>query len=180
MRDDLEKILFEEEIILRRLDALAAEILRDYQNRELTLIVVLNGSFIFAADLLRRLPQRLQLGFLSVASYQGGTKSTGKLVLHPLPLPQISGRDILILEDVLDSGLTLGAILEELRAQRPASIKVCVLLRKEKVRLRQVEPDYVGFEIGDEFVVGYGLDHMEHYRNLPCIGVLRNELIAES
>ena len=178
MQEDLERILFNEQTILRRLDEIAAQISADYRERELTVIAVLNGSLIFMADLLRRIPLPLKLDCLSVASYHGGTQTTGDVVFKQIALPDVAGRHILILDDILDSGVTLAAIAEKLRAAQPLSVKICVLLRKKKIRLRQVQADYIGFDIGDEFVVGYGLDYMERYRNLPCIGVLRKELIA--
>ena len=178
MLADLERVLFDEATILRRLDEIAAQISEEYQNRELTVIAVLNGGLIFMADLLRRIPLPLKLDCLSVASYHGGMATTGEVVFKQIALPDVAGRHILILDDILDSGVTLAAISEKLRSARPKSVKICVLLRKEKVRLRQVEADYIGFEIGDEFVVGYGLDYMERYRNLPCIGVLRSDLIG--
>jgi len=177
MQEDLERVLFDEATILRRLDEIAGQISADYRGRELTVIAVLNGSFIFMADLLRRIPLPLKLDCLSVASYHGGTESTGEVVFRQVALPDVVGRHILILDDILDSGITLGAISEKLRSENPLSVKICVLLRKKKPRLRQVKADFVGFDIGDEFVVGYGLDYMERYRNLPCIGVLRKERI---
>ncbi len=178
MQDDLERILFDEPTILARLDQIAAEIVRDFTERELTVIAILNGSLMFMADLLRRLPLPLKLDCLSVASYHGGVKSTGELVFRQVALPDIAGRHILILDDILDSGTTLAAVRQKLETAGPLSVRVCVLLQKKKTRLRPTEADYVGFEIEDEFVVGYGLDYMERYRNLPCIGVLRKELIA--
>jgi hypoxanthine phosphoribosyltransferase len=177
MQEDLERVLFDEPTILRRLDELAAEISAEYQNRELTVIAVLNGSIILMADLLRRIPLPLKLDCLGVASYHGATTSTGEIVFKQVVLPDVMGRHILILDDILDSGATLAAIRDKLVTQQPLSVKICVLLRKLKQRLRPVEADYVGFNIADEFVVGYGLDYMEHYRNLPCIGVLRKENI---
>jgi hypoxanthine phosphoribosyltransferase len=177
MQADLDRILFDETTILRRLDEIAAQISADYRNRELTVIAVLNGSIIFMADLLRRIPLPLKLDCLSVASYHGGTETTGEVVFRQVALPDIAGRHILLLDDILDSGTTLSAIRQKLEVVGPLSVKVCVLLRKTKIRLRPVEADYVGFEIADEFVVGYGLDYMERYRNLPCIGVLRSALI---
>jgi len=177
MQEDLDSVLFDEPTILRRLDELAEDITREYQNRELTIIAVLNGSLIFMADLLRRIPLPLKLDCLSVASYHGGTKTTGEVIFKQLALPDVAGRHILILDDILDSGLTLAAIREKLTTEQPLSVKICVLLRKLKERLRPVEADYVGFNIGDEFVVGYGLDYLERYRNLPCIGVLRKDKI---
>ncbi len=178
MQEDLERVLFDEPTILRRLDELAAEITGEYQNRELTVIAVLNGSLIFAADLLRRIPLPLKLDCLSVASYHGGTTTTGEVIFKQIALPAVAGRHILILDDILDSGVTLAAIRDKLTTERPLSVKICVLVRKLKARLHPVEADYVGFNIGDEFVVGYGLDYLERYRNLPCIGVLRKERIA--
>jgi hypoxanthine phosphoribosyltransferase len=178
MQADLERILFDEMTIHRRLDELAARITADYQNREVTVVAILNGSLILMADLLRRIPLPLKLDCLSVASYHGGTKSAGELAFRQVPLPDIAGRHVLILDDILDSGVTLATIREKLEAAGPLSIRICVLLEKKRTRERAVEPDYVGFEIADEFVVGYGLDYMERYRNLPCIGVLRKELIA--
>ncbi|MBA3833787.1 MAG: hypoxanthine phosphoribosyltransferase [Chthoniobacterales bacterium] len=180
MFEDLERVLFDEATILRRLDEIAAQISADYQSQELTVIAVLNGSLIFMADLLRRIPLPLKLDCLSVASYRGGTRSSGEVVFKQLALPDVAGRHILILDDILDSGVTLAAISEKLRTEKPLSVKVCVLLRKRKIRLRRVEADYIGFDIEDEFVVGYGLDYMEQYRNLRCVGVLRTDLVASA
>ena len=179
MQEDLERILFDEATIHRRLDELAARISEDYQDRELTVVAILNGSVILMADLLRRIPLPLKLDCLSVASYHGGTKSVGELVFRQVALPDVAGRNILILDDILDSGVTLATIREKLETASPLSVRICVLLEKKRTRTRAVEPDYVGFEIADEFVVGYGLDYMERYRNLPCIGVLRKELISQ-
>ena len=178
MQDDLERVLLDEATILSRLDEIAGQISEDYRERELTVIAVLNGSLIFMADLLRRIPLPLKLDCLSVASYHGGTKSTGEVVFRQVALPDVEGRHILILDDILDSGLTLSAIRRKLEQANPLSVRVCVLLQKRIVRVEPVHADYVGFEIGNEFVVGYGLDYMERYRNLPCIGVLRKELIG--
>lgn len=178
MQEDLERILFDETAILQRIEELAAIITEEYQDRELTVIAVLNGSLIFAADLLRRIPLPLKLDCLSVASYHGGMTSMGEVVFNQIAPPDVAGRDILILDDILDSGVTLAAIRDKLKTERPLSVKICVLLRKLKPRLQPIEADHVGFDIGDEFVVGYGLDYMERYRNLPCIGVLRKDKIA--
>ena len=145
MQADLERVLFDEPTILRRLDEIATQISEDYRDRDLTVIAILNGSLMFMADLLRRIPM---------------------------------DRHVLLLDDILDSGGTLSAIREKLQTAKPRSIGICVLLQKKKARQQPVDADYVGFEIEDEFVVGYGLDFMERYRNLPCIGVLRKELIA--
>lgn len=180
MQADLDRILFDEATIHRRLDELAARISHDYRHRELTVVAVLNGSVILMADLLRRIPLPLKFDCLSVASYHGGTKPAGEPVFRQVPLPDIAGRHVLILDDILDSGGTLASIREKLETAGALSVRICVLLEKKKSRTRAVEPDYVGFEIADEFVVGYGLDYMERYRNLPCIGVLRKDLIART
>ena len=175
MQGDLDRILFHETTILSRLDQLAAQISADYKERELTVIAVLNGSLMFMADLLRRIPHPLKLDCLSVASYHGKTETSGEVVFKQIALPDVANRHILILDDILDSGHTLAAIRDKLETARPRSIRVCVLLSKKKARARAVSADYIGFEIEDEFVVGYGLDFMERYRNLPYIGVLRKE-----
>ncbi len=178
MQSDLERVLFEEATILRRLDEMAAQISEDYRDRELTVIAILNGSLMFMADLLRRIPLPLKLECLSVASYHGKTKTSGEVIFKQVA-SDVADRHLLILDDILDSGQTLVAVREKLQMANPRSIRVCVLLRKKKLRERPANADYVGFEIEDEFVVGYGLDFMERYRNLPCIGVLRKELIAQ-
>ncbi|MDQ6623772.1 MAG: hypoxanthine phosphoribosyltransferase [Verrucomicrobiota bacterium] len=178
MQEDLERILFKEETIHARLDEIAAQITRDYRDLDLTVVAILNGSLIFMADLLRRIPLPLKLDCLSVASYHGGLQTSGELIFRQVALPDIAGRHLLILDDILDSGLTLAAVRDKLQTAGPLSVRACVLLQKKKTRLRTVDADYAGFDIEDEFVVGYGLDYMERYRNLPCIGVLRKELIS--
>ncbi len=170
-------MLYHESTILSRLDELAHQISWDYRDLELTVVAVLNGSFMFMGDLLRRIPLPLRVDCLSVASYVGN-RSSGVVTFDQLTMPAIAGRHVLILDDILDSGNTLYAVRERLQAEGPKSIKLCVLLRKDRVREKPVEADYVGFDIADEFVVGYGLDFMERYRNLPCIGVLSEEVIS--
>jgi len=177
MQADLDRILFDEKTILRRLDELAAQISADYHGCELTVIAILNGSLIFMADLLRRIPLPLKLDCLSVASYHGGLQTSGELIFRQVASPDVAGRHILLLDDILDSGTTLDAIQERLETASPRSVRICVLLRKTKLRQRAIDADYIGFDIADEFVVGYGLDYMERYRNLPYIGVLRKELM---
>lgn len=177
MTDDVAKILLGERVILSRLDELALRITEDYRGKELTVIAILNGSFIFLADLLRRIPLPVQVESLSIASYDG-VKSTGSVEFRQSRLADVRGRHVLLLDDILDSGLTLYAVRERLADGTGAlSIRSCVLLRKSVPRSRQVDADYVGFDIPDEFVVGYGLDYNERYRNLPYIGVLTDEAI---
>jgi hypoxanthine phosphoribosyltransferase len=180
MRGDLERVLFDEPAIHRRLDDIAAQISSDYRERELTVIAVLHGSLMFVADLLRRIPLPLKLECLSVASYHGTAQTSGEVIFKQITLPNVAGGDVLILDDILDSGHTLAAVRETLETAKPHSIRVCVLLSKKKQRAREVQTDYVGFEIDDEFVVGYGLDFRERYRNLPYIGVLRKELLEQT
>jgi hypoxanthine phosphoribosyltransferase len=179
MRGDLDRVLFDEPAIHRRLDDMAARISKNYRDRELTVIAVLNGSLMFMSDLLRRIPLPLKLDCLSVMSYHGKAQTSGEVIFKQVALPDVVDRHILILDDILDSGHTLAAICEKLETAKPRSIRVCVLLSKRKQRIRHVDADYIGFEIEDEFVVGYGLDFMERYRNLPYIGVLRKELITQ-
>jgi hypoxanthine phosphoribosyltransferase len=178
MQGDLERVLFDEPAIQRRLDEIAAQISADYRDRELTVIAVLNGSLMFMADLLRRIPLPLKLDCLSVATYHGKAQTSGEVIFKQIALPDVMDRHVLLLDDILDSGGTLNAIRERLETARPRSIRICVLLQKRKRRQQPLKADYVGFEIEDEFVVGYGLDFMERYRNLRCIGVLRKELIG--
>ena len=163
MLNDIERTLLHEQTILRRLDELGEQITRDYDGRDLTVIAVLNGSILFVADLMRRIQLPLRLDCISVSSYHGGTESTGTVTFDQTSLPDVSGRHVLILDDILDTGRTLHAIRLRLREEAsPLS-----------VRMEDLDADYVGFDIGDEFVVGYGLDYREQYRNLPFIGVLK-------
>ena len=180
MQGDIQRVLFDEPAIHRRLDELAAQISNDYQGRDLTVIAILNGSLIFMADLLRRIPLPLKLDCLGVASYHGTRETSGEVVFKQVALPDLIDRHILILDDILDSGHTLAAIRDKLETAKPRSTRICVLLSKKKQRARNVDVDYAGFEIEDEFVVGYGLDFMERYRNLPYVGVLRKGLLAQS
>src|SRR6266853_5435555 len=180
MHADIERVLFDEPAIHRRLDQMAAQISEDYRDRELTVIALLTGSLMFMSDLLRRIPLPLKLDCLSVVSYHGKAQTSGEVIFKQLALPDATDRDILILDDILDTGYTLAAVRKKLETAKPRSVRVCVLLNKKKQRARCVDTDYVGFEIEDEFVVGYGLDFRERYRNLPYIGVLRKELLQQS
>ena len=179
MLEDIAEILFHESTILSRLDGLAGQITEDYRGKDLTVIAVLNGSFIFMADLLRRIPLPLQVDTLSVSSYHG-TKTTGNVVFRQTQIADVSGRHVLLIDDILDSGLTLRAVRERVeRESRAASVRSCALLRKAVARPRTADADYVAFDIPDVFVVGYGLDYNERYRNLPFVGVLTDEAIRK-
>ncbi len=178
MLADISKVLYHESTILSRLDELAHTLTEEYRGKDLTCVAILNGSFIFMADLLRRIPLPLQVDCWSVSSYHG-TTSSGQVNFRQTQLADVRGRHVLILDDILDSGVTLRAIHDRLAAESGAlSLKICVLLRKQIGQARPIDADYVGFDIPNEFVVGYGLDYNEHYRNLPFIGVISEAAIA--
>jgi hypoxanthine phosphoribosyltransferase len=181
MLDDVERILFHEQTILSRLDEMARDITNFYAGEELTVVAVLNGSLIFAADLLRRIPLPLKLDCLSVSSYHGGTESSGVVTFDQNSMPDVKDRHVLVIDDILDSGRTLHAICRRIRGElEPKSVRVCVLLSKRCPRAEELEADFVGFDIDNEFVIGYGLDFAEHYRNLPFVGVLKHEVFERS
>ncbi len=178
MNNSIQRVLLAETTILARLGALAEEITRDYRGKDLTVVAILNGSIIFSADLLRRIPLPLQVDGWRASSYEG-TESTGQITFSQENLANLAGRDVLLLDDILDTGLTLSTVRDHFAATSgAASVKTCVLLRKDVKRTHAIDADYVGFDIPNEFVVGYGLDYNEKYRNLPYIGILTNEAIA--
>jgi len=179
MRSEIRGILFRESTIMSRLDEMANDISHDYAGQVLTVVAVLNGSLMFGADLLRRIEMPLRLDCLSVSSYHGAS-TTGIVRFNQDRLPDVQGRHVLLLDDILDSGNTLHAIRDRfLRETNPLSVKICVLLRKDVPRARELEADYIGFDIANEFVVGYGLDYMERFRNLPYIGVISDAAIEK-
>ncbi|MFD0894898.1 hypoxanthine phosphoribosyltransferase [Luteolibacter ambystomatis] len=177
MRADIERILIDEEIIEKRLDRMAEEIGRDFPQGNLLAIILLKGALVFAADLLRRVPRQLELECLNVSSYHGGLESSGTVKFLDRSFPEVRGRHVLLLDDILDTGRTLHAVAERLRAEGAQAVHTCVLLAKDRPRDQEVAADYTGFVIGDEFVVGYGLDYRGRYRNLPYVGVLTREAI---
>jgi hypoxanthine phosphoribosyltransferase len=173
METDIKKILFSEQTILSRLDEIGWQISTDYLNKDLTVIAILNGSIMFMSDLLKRVRIPLQIDCWSVSSYHG-CKSTGNINFRQHEVCDVSNRHVLLLDDILDSGLTLHTIRNKILNETKAlSVKSCVLLSKQIKRTKEIEADYTGFQIENEFVVGYGLDFNEHYRNLPYIGVLK-------
>ena len=176
MEQDIQQVLFTEEQLKTRVAELARQIERDYAGKTPMLISVLRGSFIFMADLCRALQLPCTLDFMSVSSYGKGTSSTGQVQITKDLSEDIAGRDILVVEDILDSGNTLSYLLKILENRRPASIRLCTLLDKPERRVKPVTVDYTGFAIPDAFVVGYGLDYAEKYRNLPYIGILKPEV----
>lgn len=170
-RREVERILITDAQIARRIRTLARAIARDFAGRELVVVSLLNGTVMFLADLIRNLSLPLRLDFIGVSSYGAGTES-GELVFTKELRLSVRGRDVLLVDDILDTGKTLFRVRARLRALRPRRIRICVLLNKAARRVEPVAADYVGFEIPDEFVVGYGLDFAERYRNLPFVGVL--------
>ena len=173
MRDDIERVLIDEEVIHFRLDGMAADIERDFPPGTLVVIILLKGAMVFAADLLRRVPRVLEIECLNVASYHGGTESSGKVDFLDRHFPEVRGRHVLLLDDILDTGRTLHAVKQRLFDEGAEAVRTAVLLAKDKPHAEEVRADYIGFEIGDEFVVGYGLDYQGKYRNLPYVGVLK-------
>jgi hypoxanthine phosphoribosyltransferase len=177
LHGDIGQVLITEEEIQAKVRELGALISADYRDRSVTLVSVLKGSLPFMADLMRAIDAPLQIDLMEVSSYGGATTETSGLVRILKDLSSsIANRDVLLVEDIIDTGLTLNYLLRYLRGKNPASLRICALLDKPARRLVEIPIDYRGFTIPDEFVVGYGLDFGEYYRNLPFIGVLRREL----
>jgi hypoxanthine phosphoribosyltransferase len=177
-RDEVEKILITDEQIARRVKSLAREIERDFRGRELVVISLLNGTVMFLADLIRHLNLPLRLDFIGVSSYGACTES-GELVFTKEPRLDVAGRDVLLVDDILDTGKTLSRVIPKLEVLKPRRIRTCVLLDKPARRTYQVKADYIGFKIPDFFVIGYGLDFAERFRNLPFVGVLHPHIYKE-
>jgi hypoxanthine phosphoribosyltransferase len=176
MQEDIREILIDRKAIQARVHAMAQQIAADYGNREFLLMPLLTGSIIFVADLVRHLPMRMRIDVLAVSSYRGkSTAHQGTRVLYPTVF-DVVGKDVLVIDDILDSGQTLRTVCELLHKQGAASIRACVLLKKQLANRPAMAADYVGFEIPDEFVVGYGLDFNGYYRNLPDIAVLHRRV----
>lgn len=173
---DILEVFYSEEQLKNRVAELGAAITKDYQGKAPVLVSVLRGSYIFMADLTRSIDLPCTVDFMSVSSYGKGTTSSGQVkILKDLSAP-IEGKDLIIVEDILDSGNTLYYLRDVLTARKPASISICTLLDKPERRVKDIRADYSGFEVPDAFVVGYGLDYAEKYRNLPYIGVLKPEI----
>lgn len=178
MGHDLEEILLTEEQIQRRLDELAGELQRDYAGKNLTLIAILTGRVMFIADLLPRLPMQLRLDYIGVSSYHGETRSTEVSIVTKALKLDVRDRDVLVVDDILDTGLTLVKNREMIQKLQPRSVKSCTLLEKDVPHRENFQAGYVAFHIPSKFVVGYGLDYCERYRNLPYVGTLRAGAIA--
>jgi hypoxanthine phosphoribosyltransferase len=174
-REEIESVLISQQSLARRVRSLAREIETDFTGRDLVIVALLNGTVVFLADLLRGLSMPLRLDFIGVSSYGAGTESADVIFTKELRL-DVGGRDVLVVDDILDTGKTLARVTAKLSKLKPRQIKVCVLLDKPSRRVEQITADYVGFIIPNHFVVGYGLDYAERYRNLPFVGILHPHL----
>jgi hypoxanthine phosphoribosyltransferase len=177
-RKEVERVLITDKQIARRIKILAREIERDFRGREMVVVSLLSGTVMFLADLIRHLNLPLRLDFIGVSSYGAGTES-GELVFTKELRLDVRNRDVLLVDDILDTGKTLSRVLPKLRLLKPRRIKTCVLLDKPARRTEKIKADYIGFEIPDYFVIGYGLDFAERYRNLPFVGVLHPHIYKE-
>ena len=178
MKEDVLRVLLSEDEIREKVRELGGKITADYKNSNLMLVTVLKGAVVFLADLMRQIDVPAEIDFMVVSSYGSGVKSSGVVkIVKDLDVP-LAGKDILIVEDILDSGLTLSYIKELLESRGPRSIRIATLLDKPSRRKVDLQADYIGFSVPDEFVIGYGLDYDEDYRNLPYIGVLKPEAYA--
>lgn len=165
------KVLIDEQTLQKRINEIAEEIMKDYEGKkDITFICILKGSAIFTADLAKKIKNNVQLEFIRVSSYGDATVSSGKITMKLDLQDSIEGKDVIIIEDIIDTGRTLSYLRDYLKEKKPASLKICTLLDKKERREFDIEPDYTAFVIPDKFVVGYGLDAAENYRNLPFVG----------
>ena len=177
MRDDIQTVLVTEEQLRAKVAELGAQVSRDYTGRDLLLVSILKGAVVFMADLMRAVTIPCSIDFMVVSSYGGtNTESTGLVKIVKDLDADLSGRDVLIVEDVLDTGVTLSNLVPMLKMRHPNSVRICAILDKPARRKTDIRADYIGFEVPDAFVVGYGLDYDEKYRNLPFVGVLKPEV----
>ena len=176
MREDIKSVLLSEEELKKIVQELGRKISEDYKGKNLLMIGVLKGSFMFIADLMRAVDIPCRVDFMAVSSYGSGVRTSGEVRIVKDLEKTVRGCDLLVVEDILDSGMTLSYLLENLQSRNPNSIKLCTLLDKPDRRQREVHVDYRGAVIPDEFVVGYGLDYDERYRNLPYVGILKPEV----
>lgn len=176
MKSDIQSILFTEQQIADRIRCLGEQITKDYQNKEVVLIAVLKGSFIFMADLARQIALPVEVDFMTVSSYGNDTKTSGEVKIIKDIDVDIAGKDVLFVEDILDSGKTLNFLRQRFLNHNPKSIKLVTFLDKPARRAVPIQPDYSCFETPDEFIVGYGLDYAERYRNLPYVAILKREV----
>lgn len=180
IEDDIEKVYFSREELAGIVSKLGAQISKDYENKNLLLVSILKGSVVFMADLMRAITIPCNIDFMCVSSYGSGTRTSGTVkIIKDLDI-DLKGKDLLLVEDILDSGVTLSYVSALLKTRNPNSIRVCTLLDKPERRIADIKADYSGAHVPDEFVVGYGLDYDEKYRNLPYIGVLKREIYSNA
>lgn len=176
MTNDVAGILISKEQLSEKVAELAKQISKDYKDRQFIMVAVLKGSFIFAADLMREMDISVNINFMAVSSYGAAAKSSGAVKILKDLDTDVNGKDVLIVEDIIDSGLTLSYLKQLILTRGAKSVRICTILNKPARRKVDIEVDYLGFDIPDEFVVGYGLDYNECYRNLPYIGILKREI----
>lgn len=176
--DDLRSVLFTEDQIAKRVAELGAELTRDYEGKNPLVVGILKGASVFTIDIVRQIGTPLQIDFMVVSSYGSGTKTSGTVKIRKDLDTDVKDRHVIICEDIIDSGVTMSNLFALLKTRKPASLKLCALLSKSARREVEVNIDYCGWEVPDEFLVGYGLDYAEYYRNLPCIGVLKPEIYS--
>ena len=176
--DDLRSVLFTEDQIAKRVAELGAELTRDYEGKNPLVVGILKGASVFTIDIVRQIGTPLQIDFMVVSSYGSGTKTSGTVKIRKDLDTDVKDRHVIICEDIIDSGVTMSNLFALLKTRKPASLKLCALLSKSARREVEVKIDYCGWEVPDEFLVGYGLDYAEYYRNLPCIGVLKPEIYS--
>ena len=176
MYKDIKKILIEEKELQAKVAELGAKITEDYKGKDLLIVCVLKGAVVFTSDLMREIKLPLDIDFMAISSYGANTESSGVVRILKDLNTGIDGRHVLIVEDIIDSGLTLAYLAENLKSRHPASVEICTILDKRDRRIAELDIKYTGFVVPDEFVVGYGLDYAEKYRNLPYIAVLKEEI----
>lgn len=176
MNNDIREILIKEDELQLKIAELGAKITKDYKDKDLLLVCVLKGAVIFVSDLMRKIELPLDIDFMAISSYGSNTQSTGVVRILKDLNTSIEDRHVLIVEDIIDSGLTLSYLVENLKSRKPASVEICTILDKPDRRSIDLKIKYTGFQVPDEFVVGYGLDYDEKYRNLPYIAILKEEI----
>lgn len=176
MLNDLESVMFDEKALAKRVAELGQEITRDYAGKEVILVGILKGAAVFFTDLIREVKLPVRIDFIIASSYGDGVETSGRVEIKKDLENDIAGKHVILVEDIIDSGITMNCLIDILKKRNPANVKLCSLLTKESRRQVPVTIDYCGFEVPDEFLVGYGLDYAEKYRNLPVIGVLKRSI----
>ena len=176
MREDVKKVLFDEEQLAKKVNELGTQISKDYKGKDLIVVGVLKGSVVFAADLIKNITIPCEIDFMAVSSYGNATESSGVVRIIKDLDHNIEGKHVLLVEDIVDSGITLTYLLKYLKARKAESIEIVTLLNKPERRTVDLDVKYIGFEVPNEFIIGYGIDYAEKYRNLPFVGVLKEEV----